>query len=78
MTKWEIAYGEFHKISSYAGGKHASSYESSNGYEFIAWFEDEQEIPQPANEMIEHSSTWDASQNAHRFQMTLPYETAAE
>lgn len=81
MSKqFETAYAEFQHYASFSGGRSGSTYQSSNGYEFVAWFDlFSNEHPEPQSELIQWSvdTDDDTYEGMYKFTMTLPFETEA-
>lgn len=73
------ALDEFNRIASHAGGRSGSKYNSSNGIEFVTWYEIGDEHPQPESPKIKVEVREDGVyEGYYRFSMTLPWEAVRE
>ena len=72
--EYESAIREFGHVASMTSGENGAQWMSSDGYEFVIWLDNEDEIPHPASELLQIEIVHEDAGRI-KFSMTLPYVT---
>ena len=72
--EYESAIHEFGRVASMTSGENGAQWLSANGYEFVIWLDNEDEIPHLASELLQIEIVYEDAGRI-KFSMTLPYVT---